>query len=126
MFRVKATGNGLLFQWQKNQRDLSVDDRYCETNTDTLHILEVENSDKGRYRCHIKNDLREKFSKEAVLTVSKLIIVVDVMCLTSWLNLPSSFSFMYDVGNKILILFYLNSVTPKYSLSSTPPKNCYN
>ena len=75
MFRVKATGNGLLFQWQKNRRDLSDGDRYCDT-------LQVEMSDKGCCRCHIKNDLGEKFSKEAVFTVSKLVIVVDVMDFT--------------------------------------------
>ena len=76
VFRVKATGNGLLFQWQKNRRDLSDGDRYCDTNTDTL---QVEMSDKGCCRCHIENDLGEKFSKEAVPTVSELVIVVDVM-----------------------------------------------
>ena len=80
VFRVKATGNNLQFQWQKNRRDLSDGDRFCDTNTDTLHILEVEKSDKGRYRCHIENDLGEEFSKEAVLKVSKLFIVVDDMC----------------------------------------------
>ena len=83
VFRVKATGNNLQLKWQKNRRDLSDGDRYCDTNKDTLHILEVKKGDKGRYRCHIQNDLGEKFSKEAVLTVSKLFIVVDDMCFTS-------------------------------------------
>ena len=82
-FKIEATGVDLAFKWQKDRKsDLTDDEKYCDTDTDTLNIVEVEKCDKGRYRCRIKNDLDDKFSKEAVLTVSKLIIVVD-MCFTS-------------------------------------------
>ena len=74
-FKVQATGDCLHFRWQKDCIDLCDDNRYRDTDTDTFHISKVEKSDnKAHYRCHIKNDLDEKFSKEAVLTVSKLII----------------------------------------------------
>ena len=69
-----------MFKWQKDRKtDLSDDEKYYDTSTDALHIVEVEKSDKGRYRCRIKNVLDEKFSKESVLAISKLIIVVDDM-----------------------------------------------
>ena len=71
---VQATGDNLLFQWQKNRVDLSDDDRHYGTGTDTLHIVMVEKGDKARYRCHVKNEIGREFSDEAILIVSKLII----------------------------------------------------
>ena len=77
-FKVKTTGECLHFRWQKDCIDLSNDNRYRDTDTDTFHISKVEKSDnKASYRCHIKNNLDEKFSKGAVLTVIKLNIVAD-------------------------------------------------
>lgn len=80
-FQVKATGDGLQFQWQKNRKEILSDGgRYCDTDTDTLHIEEVEESDKGRYRCIVtaRNDAGKKFSDEARLTISKYINVVGI------------------------------------------------
>ena len=84
-FQVKATGNGLQFQWQKNRTKILCDDgKYCDTETATLHIEEVDESDKGRYRCIItaRNDAGKKFSDEARLTVCKYIKVVGT---TGWI-----------------------------------------
>ena len=72
VFKVKATGGDLHFQWQKDRTDLHDGGRYCDTDTDTLHIVKVEMSDEGRYRCIVKNHLR---SDEASLTVSELMNV---------------------------------------------------
>ena len=69
VFRVKATGDKLHFQWQKNERNLCDSDRYCGIETDTLRIIEVKDRDKGCYRCIVKNDLERKVSKEAWLTI---------------------------------------------------------
>ena len=72
-FQAKATGDALQFQWQKNRKEILSDGgRYCDTETNTLRIEEVEETDKGRYRCIVttKNDARKKFSKEAYLTIS--------------------------------------------------------
>ena len=74
VFRVKATGDNLHFQWQKDRTDLYDGGRYRHTDTDTLRIVKVEMSDEGRYRCIVKND-EERISDEASLTVSKLIVV---------------------------------------------------
>ena len=72
---VRATGDNLHYQWQKDNVDLSDDGRHRDTDTDTLHIVKVEKGDsKARYRCSVKNEIGEEFSEEAVLTVSKLII----------------------------------------------------
>jgi len=73
---VQATGDNLQFQWQKNRNYLSDDDRHHDTDTDNLHIVKVEKRDsKARYRCSVKNEVGEEFSTEAVLTVSKLVIM---------------------------------------------------
>lgn len=75
MFRVKATGDEVYFQWQKNRRDIFDDHRYRDTNTSTLCIVDVEKSDKGCYRCIVSNYAGKKLSEEALLTVSKLVML---------------------------------------------------
>lgn len=84
-FQVKATGDALQFQWQKNRKEILSDgDRYCDTDTNTLRIKEVEESDKGHYRCIVttKNDAGKEVSDEAHLTISKYIKVVGI---TGWI-----------------------------------------
>ena len=72
---VRATGDNLLYQWQKDGIDLSNDDRHRGTGTDTLRIVKVEKGDsKAHYQCHVKNEIGDEFSREAVLRVSKLVI----------------------------------------------------
>ena len=73
-FTVEATGDDLHFQWQKNRCDLDDGDRCCGTHTSGLRIIEVEKDDKGRYRCLVKNSVGDKFSHEAFLIVSKLVM----------------------------------------------------
>ena len=74
-FTVKATGDDLQFKWQKDGKNLSDDSKYHDTSTDTLHIVKVEKADsKAHYRCHVKNEIGDEFSRDAVLTVSKLVI----------------------------------------------------
>ena len=75
VFKVKATGVDLHFQWQKDRINLFDGGRYCDTDTDTLRIVEVENNDKGRYRCRVKNDNGIKFSDEVLLTVGELALM---------------------------------------------------
>ena len=73
VFRVKATGGGLMFQWQKNHTDLCEDGRHCNTDTDTLSIVGAEKDDEGLYSCLVENDVGRQFSAEALLTISKYI-----------------------------------------------------
>ena len=68
-FSVKATGDQLHFQWQKDCTDLYNGGRYRDTDKDTLRIVKVEMSDEGHYRCIVKGKMP---SDEAFLTVSKL------------------------------------------------------
>ena len=73
---VEATGDDLQFKWQKDGKNLSDDSKYHYTDTDTLHIVKLEKTDsKSCYRCLVKNEKEEKLSEQAVLTVSKLVIV---------------------------------------------------
>ena len=89
---MKSTGESLQFQWQKNRNDLCDGDKYCDTNTHTLRIVEVEKGDKGRYRCLVMNDTGWEFSDEALLTVSKLIIRVHQHCKNFESNLQTIIS----------------------------------
>jgi len=78
---LQATGDNLHYQWQKDGIDLSDDDRHHGTDTNTLHIVKVEKRDsKPRYRCSVKNEIEENFSKEAVLKVGRLVINIVDMC----------------------------------------------
>ena len=71
---VRATGDNLHYQWQKDGIDLSDDSGHHDTDTDTLHIAKVEKGDsKAHYRCHVKNEIGEEFLMEAILSVSKLV-----------------------------------------------------
>ena len=55
--------------------------KHCDTDTDTLCIMKVEKGDnKARYRCHVKNKIGEESSKDAVLTISKLVTSVINIC----------------------------------------------
>ena len=78
-FRVEAKGDGLQFQWQKDERDIIDNDsrfNFSRTEgTSKLCICNVQKSDKGHYRCLIKNPVEKsgKASKEADLSVRKFV-----------------------------------------------------
>ena len=81
VFQIEATGDDLQFHWQKECVYIADGDGYRGTNIDTLRILDVEKTHKGRYRCRVKNYVEGKQSNEALLTVSKLFITVTIMLL---------------------------------------------
>ena len=72
-FTVEATGDDLIFQWQKNGSDVHNDSNYSGTDTNTLSITHVNKSDGGRYRCLVKNEVKRdgEVSEEAKLHVCK-------------------------------------------------------
>ena len=70
-FCVEAKGDDLKFQWQKDGMDLD-DDHIRGADPKTLSIQSVQKSDKGCYRCLVKNDVGSKLSSESELSVCKL------------------------------------------------------
>ena len=80
-FRVEATGDNLQFQWQKDERNIvDYDSRFKVSKTEdtsTLCIHCVQKSDKGHYRCLIKNPVEKRgmLSTEANLSVCKSVIL---------------------------------------------------
>ena len=78
-FRVEATGDELQFQWQKDERNI-IDNE--SRFTSMLRIHHVQKSDKGHYRCLIKNPVEKngKYSHEAELTVCKLFFLLLAWC----------------------------------------------
>ena len=106
-FQVEATGDDLYFQWQKNQSDLADGDRCCGTHTNRLRIIEVEMSDKGRYRCLVKNSVGNEFSHEAFLIVSKL-----VMCSSTLGNgLGKHEHVQTNINRQISIILLFNPIS---------------
>ena len=58
----------------KDGKDLHNGSKYWDTKTHTLHIKNVEKSDKGSYQCLVKNDVQEELSEKADLAVSELVM----------------------------------------------------
>ena len=77
-FTVDATGDDLIFRWQKNGSDVHNDRNYSGTDTNTLSIQHVKKSDGGCYRCLVKNEVKKDgiLSKEAQFSVCKFILYI--------------------------------------------------
>jgi len=71
-FSIKARGDNLMFQWLKDDIEISDDHRFVGSYTDTLKILPVTLSDHGCYKCLVKNDVVEaESSRSAQLFICK-------------------------------------------------------
>ena len=98
-FAVEATGDELQFLWQKDDKKIDKDESRLQCsqtdNTSTLHIQHVKNSDKGHYRCLVKNTIEksEKASYEAELTIREYFLC----CLLVSLPVLHLFSFLVYV-----------------------------
>ena len=82
-FRIEASGDSLEFQWKKNGDDIDGNEsQLCSSkpNTSTLHIPTVKESDKGCYKCLVKNPSEiEISSHEAELTICKFVAKYVIM-----------------------------------------------
>ena len=84
-FRVEATGDELQFQWQKDAIDIGSSEPRFQCNSDgkvsTLHIKDTNKSDKGHYRCLIRNPVEKKgmLSTEANLSVCKSVNFLRIL-----------------------------------------------
>ena len=72
--KVKAVGDDLTFQWQKNGSNVHNDSTYSGTDTNILKMKHVKKSEEGDYRCCVKNEVNKdgELSKEAHFTVCEL------------------------------------------------------
>ena len=84
-FRVEVTGDDLKFQWQKDGIDIDSSEPRLQCNSvrnvSTLHIKDTNKSDKGHYRCLIRNPVEKRGlpSTEANLLVCKSVSMVLVL-----------------------------------------------
>ena len=84
-FRVEATGDELQFQWQKDGIDIERNEpRFqCKSagTVSTLYIKDTSKTDKGHYRCLVKNPVEKRGlpSNEASLLVCKFVILLSVL-----------------------------------------------
>ena len=76
-FSIKAEGDHLKYQWQKNDHNVCNDSRHKGAATDTLTVQQVNKSDAGRYKCVVKNEVNKdgELSEEAQLTVCKFHLI---------------------------------------------------
>ena len=65
-FTVSATGDNLMYQWQKDGSDINTG-----ANSATYTISAVAESDEGEYRCIVSNAANLVTSTAASLTVCK-------------------------------------------------------
>ena len=85
IFRVQVTGDDLQFQWQKDGIDIDSNEPRFKCNSagtaSSLHIKDTKKSDKGHYRCLIKNPIEKRGlpSNEASLSVCKFVILLSVL-----------------------------------------------
>ena len=76
-FTAEATGDELHFQWQKDSQDIDSSDSRLSFNqtdgTSTLKIQCAKKSDKGHYKCLVKNPVNHggNSSSEAELRICK-------------------------------------------------------
>ena len=72
-FTTEATGDDLIFQWQKNGSDVHNDSNYSGADTNRLSIRHVKKSDGGCYRCLVRNEVKRdgEVSEEVKLTVGE-------------------------------------------------------
>ena len=83
-FRVEAKGDGLQFRWQKDGMDIDSSEPrlHCNSvgNASTLHIKDTKKSDKGHYRCLIRNPVEKRgmLSREANISICKFVILLWV------------------------------------------------
>ena len=89
MFTVKAYGDDLCFQWQKDDMDLDDGNGICGTSSEMLRIIELKAGHIGNYACLVKNADGKQLSAKALLTVSKLVTACSVSCV-EWLEALST------------------------------------
>jgi len=68
-FSVVATGNNLLYQWQKNGANLTNNSHISGATSATLQIFNVTTADIGQYRCLITSSCGVVISNPAMLDV---------------------------------------------------------
>lgn len=67
---VSASGNGLSFQWQRNDRDVVADTRITGATTSRLTITGITGKDAGTYRCVVRNPSGSLLAGTNVVTVT--------------------------------------------------------
>ena len=82
IFKVEARGDDLIFQWQKNCRNLKNDSNHSGTGTNKLTIRQVKKSDEGFYRCLVMNDVK----KDGILSEEAQLRVCKFRLYTSWVD----------------------------------------
>ncbi len=72
-FTVVAAGENLAYQWQYGGMDImDIPDMYSGTNTSTLTVVTVDDSDEGAYVCSVSNENGTVTTDPAFLSVGKL------------------------------------------------------
>ena len=99
-FTVEATGDNLHFQWQKDGKEIDMNETQLKCSqtdkTSTLRIQCVEKGDEGHYKCLVKNQVESSgmTSKEVQLTVCKS--AIEYYHLLDIVMLMLHYNFIYN------------------------------
>ena len=93
VFSIVASGSSLSYQWCKDGTDImDTNQVYAGTNTDTLTVLDVQDSsDEGQFTVKVSNAAATVISESAVLTVREFLFVLRISLvigkITTWTKL---------------------------------------
>ncbi|MBL9142595.1 MAG: immunoglobulin domain-containing protein [Verrucomicrobiaceae bacterium] len=89
---VSASGNGLSFQWQRNEVDVVADTRITGVTTNRLTITGVTGKDAGKYRCVVSNPSGSLLAGTNMVSVTTKPFIVppafDVVTVSQLMEVP--------------------------------------
>jgi gliding motility-associated-like protein len=76
VLEVIASGNGLTYQWEKNNIALAPNPSTAGINSSLLVITNVNSANAGSYRCTITNTCKTETTNPAVITINPTVSIV--------------------------------------------------
>lgn len=125
-FTVEATGDNLHFQWQKDGKEIDMNETRLKCSqtdkTSTLRIQCVEKGDEGHYKCLVKNQVESSgmTSKEVQLTVCKS--AIEYYHLLDIVMLMLHYNFIYNRQQHLKIFDHNTNIACCTTISWLAPE----
>ena len=74
-----ASGDSLSYQWQRNELNISNNDKFQGVDSTVLMVRNAQSEDAGIYRCVVMNGAGDAaISNEAILNIGKYLLHYNV------------------------------------------------